>query len=1530
MPSIEAHPIVALEENMGQQREQQVIDSLGSLEPTPPVASFSPQTKETDVVTAVPEPISGAVPASVAPAPAAKPPAPIEGGKSEPVGGDETGDPVLPEPGVDAKATAIAIPTVPQSEAETPPPRSFALSAAAPAVAASHRVLPSGLPALLFLTPVADAVPNGTAENLPLIKAENVDIETKQQSPLPSQPSEAKLAEPVPADDSQKLSAPAATVTSAEPLPAAVVVTDEIPTSTVLQASISSTPPPSLSVEASKKGNLAPDSAPAAVAVTDSEFGQTDKAKPPTAWVDKGDGAVAATECVGTATTSTIWPPTASTPTATFPSADNTTAITAAAAAAAAGAAVQREQQQYAELRADALNAAASQTGNRADARAPLSISNFETKLQLDPMSLFSGLSGLGSSALFASQALTSALHHPATCTEAQFANHLRAAFSEQAKTNGLYPALGALTAEEYSRGVDLLTSLAAQQHLALLSSGAAPTAEAVCHAHNAALLFSATNGSNNANPFPVSTSATKQTITAKTSGEATTVKIEGEMSTTTTSHSTTSTITSTVDASGAAAKDSEDGTVVVATVPPVATTTAAAVAVTTTAAATATITTAAIPTTATATATVASTVKADPITASTVADTNVTPPQFASTSGRGLTRDELFLAQQAKHFAVLRASLLANAANSPLGTAARSLSARVFGNNQRLDQDSSSNSASKIMSPEPKGANAAAPLAEGGADAVTTTSESVHNVLASAMKLLNNDPAALRDFSTATTKERAMLLRTINMQISRTNQLAGKIQQIRRLPATLQTIHSLMPTGAHNRFNLLGRNQIPFGDHYNLLYAAERSQGRPFAGATGGAGAQRQHAIFGERGAGHGGADPLSLHMVHNSAAAVASMHMTPQANTAFSRHVAAGLGMKPVMYGPTGNQSAVNVPSALRATTAAQQQQQGVGMSPSTETKPTKDSKRRGKRSRQQQQQRPPANTMQTPKKIKKSNDGEEDEEDETPVGWVQCNRCKEWRQLPRHIDAESLPDQWFCKDATWQTDMKCKKVSRRTPKKQSARSPRSSNASGSSSNRRSQNGARGTDNAVGSSSKSEDKTPRPKAREASGRQSNRQGKSRSMRRKGSRSSKKDNDTINWVQCEKCSKWRQVPGHIKLTTPKWFCTMNTWDANPSCSVPEDADADDDDIANAVETPKPTRSRSSNTPSQSARSRRTPNRGSRSSSHLSGNTTPSNSPRTSRRSNKLENFEWVECVICRTWRKLPKHVKTASLPDKWDCSMNKWDPKRNSCTAPQEKSETAQSTKGRCNAGGATRKKPSFLPSYRELIRAHYRTGGHHRSTTNVKSGFGQGMRKSMQESTFYCSSKSRKRQNAVLDRREKKRSRNTTDWWHCLPDFVKENGKELEYADSCERMAVENRTYRAAEKLRHRLIKFLSKAQKPLTLDQILSTVGEPAALLRGIVLQQLQELKEDQHVTTEVNDDDSDSIEEDRDGAEGSDNPSEPKVERWLLAVNERKPKGKRHRTQLNFLRQRQELTVDMPVFVALPPKLAKPWKSRVETE
>ena len=37
---------------------------------------------------------------------------------------------------------------------------------------------------------------------------------------------------------------------------------------------------------------------------------------------------------------------------------------------------------------------------------------------------------------------------------------------------------------------------------------------------------------------------------------------------------------------------------------------------------------------------------------------------------------------------------------------------------------------------------------------------------------------------------------------------------------------------------------------------------------------------------------------------------------------------------------------------------------------------------------------------------------------VAWyrdsVQCDRCKRWRQLPRHISLQDLPDQWYVLEA------------------------------------------------------------------------------------------------------------------------------------------------------------------------------------------------------------------------------------------------------------------------------------------------------------------------------------------------------------------------------------------------------------------------------------------------------------------------------------------------------------------------------------
>ena len=975
----------------------QVIGSLSPLKPRSAVASFSPQTKDTEVVTAVPEPLTPPVPVSITPTQEAAPkPVPAASESKSAVDGGDGDEPVHQDSGGDVKATAIAITADSPNKMATPASGSLAL------------------PTMLYInnaTPVTDGAADCAAENMPLIKAENVDVETKQQSQLASPQPRAEdstaLGETTPAAESSppKLASAGNSVNSAELLPAvAVVVNVDMPTSTVLQASISTTPPLRVSAEPTDKDAPVTPVTPAAIAVADVTDGDDSKQAPSTT----------AKPCATTAT-SAVWSTPATAPPATFPSSDSTTAISAAVAAAEAGAAVQREQQQYAELRADALNAAA-QSASRPDARTPLSLGNFETKLQLDPMSLFSGLSGMGSSALFASQTLTGAALHPANVTEAQLlANQLRATGTEPApKANGLFTALGGMSAEDYSRSVDLLRNLAAQQHLALLSGGAAPNgtslrdAEAVRQAHNTAILFPTNTSSSNANPF--TTPSRAGTAPPANSCEATTAKAETAKLTQPTALPSISIKppTSSLDTTSASEEAKTASIVSVAD---------------------ATITRGTITTTPTTTATVGSTVTADPIAGTLATEAATTTPQYPP--GRTLTRDELFLAVQAKQFALLRASLLANAANATNGT------------NSPINAAARSLSIPKVIATDSKGPNPAVSLSEMAN--IDATSESVTNMLASAMKLLNNDPGALLDFSKATTKERTMLLRTINLQINRTNQvctctiktlihanvnslythtiananvyttysphtpqLPGKMPQNRRLPANLQSVQSMLSNGAHNRFGLMGRNQLPFGDHYNVLF--ERAQGRAFA-ATGAATPQRQHTIFGERGAGHAGADPLSIHMAHNNAAAVAAgMHMTSPANTTFSRHVAAGLGMKPVMYGAAGNQSTVGVPGAMRATTIAPQQQQVVPGAPG-EAKSVKDAKRRAKRPRPQPQPNNPA-TLETQKKPKKDTDGDEEDEDESPVGWVQCNRCKEWRQLPRNIDAESLPDQWFCK--------------------------------------------------------------------------------------------------------------------------------------------------------------------------------------------------------------------------------------------------------------------------------------------------------------------------------------------------------------------------------------------------------------------------------------------------------------------------------------------------------------------------------------
>ena len=45
----------------------------------------------------------------------------------------------------------------------------------------------------------------------------------------------------------------------------------------------------------------------------------------------------------------------------------------------------------------------------------------------------------------------------------------------------------------------------------------------------------------------------------------------------------------------------------------------------------------------------------------------------------------------------------------------------------------------------------------------------------------------------------------------------------------------------------------------------------------------------------------------------------------------------------------------------------------------------------------------------------------------------------------------------------------------------------------------------------------------------------------------------------------------------------------------------------------------------------------------------------------------WVQCENCLKWRRVPFHVNVDSLPEKWYCHENTWDPEKATCDYPQD-----------------------------------------------------------------------------------------------------------------------------------------------------------------------------------------------------------------------------------------------------------------------
>jgi hypothetical protein len=62
-------------------------------------------------------------------------------------------------------------------------------------------------------------------------------------------------------------------------------------------------------------------------------------------------------------------------------------------------------------------------------------------------------------------------------------------------------------------------------------------------------------------------------------------------------------------------------------------------------------------------------------------------------------------------------------------------------------------------------------------------------------------------------------------------------------------------------------------------------------------------------------------------------------------------------------------------------------------------------------------------------------------------------------------------------------------------------------------------------------------------------------------------------------------------------------------------------------------------------------------------------------------NSTWVECDKCKKWRRLRGVVDEKKLPSKWYCSMNKNDPERSRCSAPEEEYETPHTPESAADA---------------------------------------------------------------------------------------------------------------------------------------------------------------------------------------------------------------------------------------------------------
>lgn len=229
------------------------------------------------------------------------------------------------------------------------------------------------------------------------------------------------------------------------------------------------------------------------------------------------------------------------------------------------------------------------------------------------------------------------------------------------------------------------------------------------------------------------------------------------------------------------------------------------------------------------------------------------------------------------------------------------------------------------------------------------------------------------------------------------------------------------------------------------------------------------------------------------------------------------------------------------------------------------------------------------------------EQPSEPEAPLfQWAQCDRCQKWRRLPGVVDAQQLPEKWYCEMNRWDNSRRsceapeeveddetaAQQVANAAAKSNSVLPPpavmRKSNSKGAGESRGAGrppgNRASGakrpkppthqhSSSSLGSmeapgSPRSSPALPRGSPRSVTSSPRQHANGSALPEPPGRSASKRAKPVWNWVQCERrsCRKWRRLPADISPESlpDRWICSMNTWDERFASCAADEEDVDE------------------------------------------------------------------------------------------------------------------------------------------------------------------------------------------------------------------------------------------------------------------------------------------------------------------------------------------------------------------------------------